>query len=197
MGWVKVAGAWRPIFEAFKSIKYTGHCNGPATSNSYQYETISNKTLVIQAGDKLVYEMQPFGPTIATGLDGAVFQNNTFVNSLRDFTNPSSGKALVDQNGASLHPGRSNFTAGVWKYRTFDLTPVVGYTLGPWSLAFEGDAIGDYITYFRDIKIVDANGNTRLSIFDKTLDVTAQTNYQYGGVANYSTIAKSVVASPL
>lgn len=201
IGYVKVNGVWSIFFEAFKSIKFTGRCNGPSSTNGFHYETISNATYVVQSGDKLIYDMQQHGPTLQSGLDGAISRNGSWIENLRDFNRDTvqggDGSRLKDQRGWLMHPGTAGVSAaGVWTQRIIDLSVVVGLTVGPWCVAFEGDVAGDYTTFFRDIKIVDANGNVKLTIFNKSLDVAGLSTYMNTS-NNYTSIAKVVDTSPL
>lgn len=197
-GYVKVSGSWRLFFTALKSLKFVGHSNGPDSANNFHYDLLSNKSITVQSGDKLIYDVYATGPEFQTGIDSAVMSGSTQVNNLRDFKNPNSNQYVTDQFGQTVHPGNGSayFALNRWYTRVFDLTPCVGYTLNQFACVFEGNKTGDYVSYFRNIRIVGSNGITKLSVFLDTIDVPNSTVWN-GTSNNYQNTGKSVENGPV
>ncbi len=101
---------------------------GNGTSNPRHYEKLSDKSVVIEAGDKLVFSIFQTSTLIRSGI------NATVSGSPSKALSAVSG--LVDQNNLAFAPdtNTSNFSYNQWYTRTFDLTAIVGQTLSEWVL---------------------------------------------------------------
>lgn len=197
-GYVKVSGSWRLFFTALKSLKFVGHSNGPDSANNFHYDLLSNKSITLVSGDKLIYDVYATGPEFQTGIDTAIYDGNTFYQNLRDVERVLS-VPIRDQYGQTPHPGGSGsnyFSLNKWYTRIFDLSPLAGKTCNTWACVFEGNITGDYVSYFRNIRIVGSNGITKLSIFLDTVEVPNSTVWS-GTSNNYQNTGKSVVNGPV
>lgn len=143
--------------------------------NRFYYDKISNRRVVIAPGDKLLYGMQLRGTIpVSGGIDCII--NDEPSNVMRQ-------RHLPDQNGLSIHPATDStaFSHDKWYDRVFDLTPLAGNTLGHWAAAIEGDENGIYQAFFRDIRVVSADGTVKLNIFSDTLEVPQREIWYHGG----------------
>jgi hypothetical protein len=169
------------------SIKLAASTPGVVGDNYYYYDQISAKTLIIASGDKLVYDCWVSGPTTAglqIGVDGDIIMP-TFTDVLRH-------KGLVDQNGLGLHPAiaLNQYARNKWYHREFSLSSLAGGQVNRWWVAYEDETAGDYVSYYKNIYILDSNRNIKLTIFNGSLEITSLTPIH---IAGYNNITKSVV----
>lgn len=178
------------------TMEFKATCTGQVgTENLYYYNAFTNKNVTIATGDKLVYDMFQNSAAARVGLD-AITANDPAQfpgqYSLRDWGAP--GAPLVnDQNGIRIHPatdlgGRS---VNQWYHREFDLTACAGQTFIKWSMAYEGEAAGDFATRFRDIYILDRNGNIKATLFKDVIDLPNSSSAE-AGASGYTNLVKSL-----
>lgn len=174
-GWTRVNGVWRPFFVQSLLLRMQMTNTGPNSQNNFHYETIANSNYVVKAGDKLVYDVFLDNNSSTAGLDCVMVKANGAKQDLRT-------ENIPDQNNLSCHPATNiaSYARGKWYSRSFNLNQIAGATISKWCAAFEEDIPATYGFYIRDAKIVDANGNTQLSIFTDSLQVSAQETYVGG-----------------
>ncbi len=133
--------------------------------NNYAYFKIWSGNVSIASGDSLRYGVwiSSTSPQIMSAVDGICTDGTT----IRDYQN----RYLLDQNHLAAHPGTdlSGYANDQWYFRTIDLTPIAGKSLGTISVAFEGDNTGTYTSYFRAVHLVDTNGTIKQSFFDYSI----------------------------
>ena len=177
--------SWSPD----KIIKLTGHCSG--ASNAYSYHDIwDNANYTVTSGDHIEYDV--YMPASNHQYMSTMDMHTTDSNTLRDYNN----QAFQDQNGVKAHPAAdlTNYAKGKWYHRAIDLSLWDGKNIKTVQVAFEGDTAGDYVTYFKHIKITNA-GTVKLIIFEDVADVL-NTNPISGGQYAYTSIALIVTTEP-
>lgn len=184
-GWVNVAGTWRKFYPPNPAL-YLAGVGGLVAGNCFHYETISRLQFTVETGDQLVFEVYMGPNTVSGGLDAA-YEDGSGTKYLR-------GVALVDQNGAGIHPGQS-LSAGVWHNRIFGLNPLVGAVVTLWAMVHEDDSGGWHEIYIRNARILRADGSLKMEIFINTLNVPELATFQ--GTSNgYGQIGKSIQPAP-
>lgn len=159
---------------------------GNGTSNPRHYEKLSDKSVVIEAGDKLVFSIFQTSTLIRSGI------NATVSGSPSKALSAVSG--LVDQNNLAFAPdtNTSNFSYNQWYTRTFDLTAIVGQTLSEWVLVNLASSNIAHTTWYKDIHVLNAAGEIKGDLFTNTLDFPTLTTAA-GGSAGYIDISKKIV----
>lgn len=178
------------------TMEFKATCTGQVgTENLYYYNAFTNKNVTIATGDKLVYDMFQNSALAKVGLD-AITANDPAqfpgTYSLRDWGAP--GAPLVkDQNGIRIHPAQDlgNLAVNQWYHREFDLTPCAGQTFIKWSMAYEGEVAGDFATRFRDIYILDRNGNIKATLFKDVIDLPNSSSAE-AGASGYTNLVKAL-----
>lgn len=178
------------------SMEFKATCTGQVgTENLYYYNAFTNKNVTIATGDKLVYDIFQNSALAKVGLD-AITANDPAQfpgqYSLRDWGAP--GVPLVnDQNGIRIHPAQDlgNRAVNQWYHREFDLTACAGQTFIKWSMAYEGEVAGDFATRFRDIYILDRNGNIKATLFKDVLDLPNSSSTEVGA-SGYTNLVKAL-----
>lgn len=178
------------------TMEFKATCQGgPVGANLYYYNAFTNKNVTIATGDKLVFDMLQNSPDARVGLD-AITANDPALfpgqYSLRDWGAP--GAPLVnDQNGIRIHPAGDLGGRAVnqWYHREFDMTPCAGQTFIKWSMAYEGETPGDFATRFRDIYILDRNGNIKATLFKDVIDLPNSSSAE-SGASGYTNLVKSL-----
>jgi hypothetical protein len=178
------------------TMEFKATCTGQVgTENLYYYNAFTNKNVTVATGDKLVFDMFQNNAAARVGLD-AITANDPALfpgqYSLRDWGAP--GASLVnDQNGIRIHPAADLGGRAVnqWYHREFDLTPCAGQTFIKWSMAYEGEAAGDFATRFRDIYILDRNGNIKATLFKDVIDLPNSSSAE-AGASGYTNLVKSL-----
>jgi hypothetical protein len=156
---------------AHPALSFSGVCSS-GYGNAYAYYRIWSGGYVIQAGDKLRYNVwiNSSSPTIMAGVD-AICTDGT---SLRDFNSSGGGATgpaggfTFDQNGLRCHPGTdlSGFANDQWYSRSITfLSGMNGKTISYVDIAFEGDNAGTYQAYFYDIWIENSGGTVTQNLF--------------------------------
>ena len=173
------------------SMEFRATCQGggPGT-NLYYYNAFTAKNVTIATGDKLVYDMAQDSIDARVGID-AVTNNDpgTMHYALRDWDVGSS--VIKDQNGLSIHPATylGNRAVNQWYRREFDLSPCAGNTFVRWSMAYEGETAGNFATRFRDVYIIDRNGNIKATLFKDVLDLPGNSSTELGA-SGYTNLVK-------
>lgn len=155
--------------------------------NSHYYERINTGSVVIAAGDRLVYDISGYGAKVLMGVDADVINHAQPV--LRHIVE------IRDQNNLDPHPARdiTAYAKDRWYRRVFDLTPAAGATLNNWSFGFEGDDAGDFTGYLANAFILDAEGTVKFTIFDTVLNVPGQQLAWSAANSNHTFISKDVI----
>lgn len=126
--------------------------------NCYTYWKFSNAaSRTIQAGDYIEYDVQ-----ILTA--AAINSGGMDI----DFTDATSARSFLgtDINGTGpIHV--PNISVGPIVSRKFSLTPVVGKTVAAVDLVNESDTAGTYSAIYKNIRITDGAGTTRLQIYSE------------------------------
>lgn len=178
------------------SMEFRATCTGVAQGvNAYYYNAFTNKNVTIAIGDKLVYDMAQNSADARVGLDGITANDpaqfpGTY--SLRDWGAPGA-PTVVDQNGIRIHPAQDlgNRAVNQWYHREFDLSPCAGQTFIKWSMAYEGEVAGDFYTRFRDIYILDRNGNIKATLFKDVIDLPNSSSTEVGA-SGYTNLQKTL-----
>lgn len=177
------------------SMEFRATCVGAGAGvNLYYYNAFTDKNVTIAIGDKLVYDMLQNSVNARVGIDG-ITANDPGVSpgqySLRDWGYPD--KVIKDQNNLNAHPATDLGTRAVnqWYHREFDLSACAGQTFVRWSMAYEGEVAGDYYTRFRDVYILDANGNIKAVLFKDTIDLPESTSAE-AGASGYTNLSKTL-----
>jgi hypothetical protein len=148
----------RIILAPVPGLSMSSTSTAQSGGNSYIYWGISNISRVIATGDYLEYDYYDvlFPPTVTGGVGDMEI----------DFTDSTSGRNILDS--CLLGSGQINYASlslGAWRSRKFDLTPAVGKTTSVFSLQREADNAGNYQSIYRNIRITDGAGTTRLQIW--------------------------------
>lgn len=172
------------------SMEFKATCTGQVgTENLYYYNAFTNKNVTIATGDKLVYDIFQNSANARVGLDAITnLVPGDPRYSLRDWA-----PTLKDQNGIGIHPATDLGGRAVnqWYHREFDLTQCVGNTFIKWSMAYEGEIAGDYATRFRDVYILDRNGNIKAALFKDVIDLPNSTSTE-SGASGYTNLVKAL-----
>ena len=197
-GFPKFYNAVAPVagINASITMEFKATCLGQVgTENLYYYNAFTNKNVTVATGDKLVFDMFQNSNAAKVGLD-AVTANDPAQfpgqYSLRDWGAP--GLPLInDQNGIRIHPAQDLAGRAVnqWYHREFDLTPCAGQTFIKWSMAYEGDVAGDFATRFRDIYVLDRNGNIKATLFKDVIDLPNSSSTE-AGASGYTNLVKTL-----
>lgn len=150
--------------KAYNVIKLTGTC-AIAGNNAFLYWKIWSGSQAIVALNNNYIEYDVWISSTSALQQAAVDFVCTDGTSMRDFNS----QAIVDQIGFPAHPG-SNL-AGVatdtWYHRKIDITALAGKTIAFLDIAFEGDNVGNYQAYFRNVRLT-SNIGTITTFYDST-----------------------------
>ncbi|MNO12985.1 hypothetical protein D3C76_26050 [compost metagenome] len=178
------------------SMEFRATCTGVAPGvNAYYYNAFTNKNVTIAIGDKLVFDMAQNSNDAQVGIDAITAANPNIdpaVYSLRDWGFPNTD-TIKDQNGLRIHPGVNLGGRAVnqWYHREFDLSPCAGHTFIKWSMAYEGETPGDFYTRFRDVYILDRNGNIKATLFKDVIDLPNSSSAE-AGASGYTNLVKAL-----
>src|SRR5258708_2575124 len=146
---------------AYNVIKFNGTC-AISGNNAFCYWKIwsGSYTIAGAGGNLLQYDVW-ISSSSAMQLAAVDFVC-TDGTTLRDFNSQS----LVDQFGIKAHPGTdlSGFATDTWYHRTIDVNALAGKTISFVSISFEGDNVGNYQAYFRNVRLSN-NANSLLVTF--------------------------------
>jgi len=182
------------------TIEFKATCAGTSDpeANLYYYNAFSDLPCLIAAGDKLVYDMWQNSNDARVGLDAVTNQPMTSkYYSMRDwgkdYNDASVPYGLYDQNGVWSHPAvdLAGRATNKWYHREIDLTKCAGYTFVRWSLAMEGEKAGDFAVRFRNIQIIDKNGNLKYTLFKDSIKLPGNTSAE-AGASGYSNLVKQL-----
>lgn len=150
------------------------------------YEKLSDKSVLIVAGDKLVYSMFQSSSLIRSGINATVSGPPSKL--------LSAVAGLVDQNNLAFADDTDTgaFSINKWYTRTFDLTAVVGQTLSEWTLVNGGSQTIVHTTWYKDIHVINAAGEIKGDLFTNTLEFPELTTAP-GGSTGFTGINKKVV----
>ncbi|MNZ42265.1 hypothetical protein D3C78_598360 [compost metagenome] len=178
------------------SMEFRATCTGQVgTENLYYYNAFSDLPVTIAIGDKLVYDMAQNSASARVSID-AVTANSPAEfpgqYSLRDWGYPTVG-VIKDQNNLRSHPATDLGGRAVnqWYHREFDLSPCAGHTFIRWSMAYEQEVAGDYYTRFRDVYILDRNGNIKATLFKDSIKLPNSSSAE-AGASGYTNLVKSL-----
>ena len=162
-------------------------CTVTGGGNGYSYWKISNcGGRVIQGGDTLEYEFFVVIAPQSNYIGGAEF----------DFTDATNGRGLGLT--CSLGTGLINHAIGangVWVARKIPMTAAVGKTVSFFDVACEADTAGDYKCVYRNIRITDGAGTTRLQIWESGEPPLNANNYSALTTSQQVGPANSLLAS--
>lgn len=134
----------------------------PSTAgNAYSYFKLSDVSVVIASGDKLVYDMWSDSAVVACGVDGWVVQTGGPAPiELRELNIP-------DQNGLSCHPSTntSAHALGKWYRREISLNTIAGATIDKWQFALENEAVGVHVAYVKEVYIKNSANQIKATVF--------------------------------
>src|SRR5258708_815254 len=171
---------------AYNVIKLTGTC-AISGNNAFLYWKIWSGSQGIIAGNFIEYDVwiSSSSPLQQAAVDLVCTDGTT----MRDFNS----QGIVDQMGMKAHPGGdlSGFATDTWYHRKIDIGGLAGKTVAFVDIAFEGDNVGSYQAYFRNVKLT---GTSSATFYDSTthpydpqnapLQTSAQVSNQ--GYANVS-----------
>lgn len=172
----------RPYFKDAIRLRMT--CTN--LSSPRHYEKLSDKAVVIEAGDKLVFSLFQNSSLCRSGIDATASGSPTKL--LSKFN------TLVDQDGVGIDP-RNDTTArtnNAWYTRTFDLTPVVGLTVNEWVLVNLSMQTVSHTTWYKDIHILNAAGAIKADLYTNSLEFPELTTAP-GGSFGFGDISKKIV----
>ena len=150
---------------------------------------ISRQSVLIAAGDKLVYDVLNGSIDVRAGIDALSDRDPALYpkrSTLRNWETP-----LVDQNKIDLIPKAniSDKALNKWYHREIDLTQCAGETFTKWSLCNIGITAATYTARFADVYIIDRNGNIKATLFKDSLDV-ASNNPEDMEVVDYTEVTR-------
>lgn len=160
------------------SMDVVAKCDAITEDESYAYILFSDKEVTVSIGDRLVYEVFQNNASSFVGID-AVTANDPDEfpgqHSLRDWGYPLEN-AILDQNGLPVNPSAylEGKADGKWYHREFDLSQVAGNTLVKWFVGYENGTVGIHHTRFRDIYIVNRDGDVKTVLFRNKIDLVDQ-----------------------
>lgn len=158
--------------------------DGLAGENSFLYEAF-NKTasIVLAAGDRLVYDVRTVDSNVAFGLDGLLTNTSAVTQAMRD-CGTQSWPTIADQNGYGIHPaspGPGVKSSVGWYTRSFSLNAYAGYTLSNFAFGFESDTVnGPQVGYIHNARVESNTGVVKLAIFNDQIVTTANTPWLEG-----------------
>ncbi len=145
---------------AYNVIKFNGTC-AISGNNAFCYWKIwsGSYTIAGAGGNLLQYDVwvSSTSPLIMAAVD-FVCTDGT---SMR-----GASPAITDQLGINAHPGTdlSGFATDTWYHRSIDVNALAGKTISFVSISFEGDNVGNYQAYFRNVRLSN-NANALLVMF--------------------------------
>src|SRR5258708_6908654 len=138
---------------AYNVIKMTGTC-AIGGNNAFVYWKIWAGSQAITAGQTIQYDVwvSSTSPLIMAAVDVVCTDGS----SMR-----SASPAFADQDGINAHPGTdlTGFANDQWYHRVIDISGLAGKTISFVDISFEGDTVGNYQAYFRNIQLVAVGGS--------------------------------------
>lgn len=180
------------------TMEFSATCTGGFPgSNLYYYNAFSDQHVTIADGDKLVYDIFQNSLDSRAAIDAitSVPDTTPYVYSLRDWGGlwMDGVKGIVDQNGHPAHPAANleGKSFNQWYHREFDLSPCAGHTFIRWSMAYEGEVAGEFYTRFRDVYVIDKNGEVKATIFKNKIDLPENTSTESHS-SGYTNLVKTI-----
>ena len=171
-----VSGAVQPT--ATSAIKFVADCTLNNAGNLYSYLKIWGGSQVLGTGYYFIYDVwiDPSSPEAKVAMD-IVFSDGT---TLRD------NYVYTDTQNLSPHPSTdlAGLAGGQWYHRQFWLNNFNGKTISYITVVSEGDKVGTYTAWFKNVAIVDGSFSTVLTVFNGTLNTSQQ--MQTSGYASSS-----------
>jgi hypothetical protein len=157
-------------------------------ANAYIYFKIfESGSINIISGRYLEYDIwiNSDSPEICAGVDIIFTDGSTLRDAVQDYR-------YYDDQNIRPHPNQnqSGFANGAWRHRSFLLDNFIGKTISHVDVAIEGDGVGTYTAYFKNILETNGSGTTVNTFFNGTLNTKKQ--MQNSG---YSNISLSVVST--
>jgi hypothetical protein len=176
------------------TMEFRATCtNTDPNVNAYYYNAFTETQVTVAIGDRLVYDMWQNSNNTQVGIDAitANAASDPARYSMRDWGYPN--QAIKDQNGLNAHPGADLGGRAVnqWYHREFDLSPAAGTTFIRWSMAFEGQTAGDFYARFRDVYVLDKDGNIKAILFKNKIDLPGNTSTEVGA-SGYTNLSKAM-----
>jgi len=173
------------------TMEFRATCTGVADGvNAFYYNAFSDLPCLIAAGDKLVYDMWQNSDLARAAIDAVTSLTPPDPHySMRDWE----GAGVVDQNGIPSHPSAplGGRATNKWYHREFDLTRCAGFTFNRWSMAFEGEAAGDFACRFRDVYILDSTGRIKYTLFRDSMRLPGNSSTEVGA-SGYTNLVKQL-----
>lgn len=150
-------------FTSSAAMKFEAICSIEGLSNAYTYVKIWSGSYVITSGDALVYDLwiADSSPECKIALDLTCTDGTT----LRDTI------ATTDGLGYAAHPKTdlANVAKNTWYHRALILGfgSFIGKTISSITIACEGEQLGTYTAYVRQI-LIDNGGTPQQQIFQAT-----------------------------
>lgn len=186
-GTALVNGVVQPV--STPAIKMVANCTLNNAGNLYTYVKIYNGPFVLGTGYYFVYDVwiDPASPEAKLGFD-ILFSDGT---TLRD------SSQYNDAQNIPPHPQNdlAGLATGQWYTRRFWLTNYSGKTISNVLLVCEGDKVGVYTGWFKNVRITDASSVLKLTIFSTTLLTKQQ--MQTSGYASTTLTVVNTYAIPL
>lgn len=172
------------------SMDFTARRTGnPIVPNPRCLAVFSRQSVLIAAGDKLVYDMLINSKDVRAGIDAMSDRDPALYpkrSVLRDWETK-----LVDQNGYDAVPkvNIESRALNKWYHREIDLTQCAGETFSKWNLCHQGTTAMVYLARFADVCIIDRNGKIKATLFKDSIDV-ASSNPEDIDVADWTEVSK-------
>lgn len=178
-----------------------GGGGGQVGDNSFLYEAFNAPaSVVLAAGDRLVYDVRTVDPNVLFGLDALLTNTSSVSHAMRNCGILAWTK-IVDQNGYDIHPVDARPSAKSstdWYTRSFNLNAYAGYTLSNFAYGFESDIVnGPQVGYLRNARVESNVGVVKLVILGGEIVTAANTPWIDGmdtslepGLKNYDFIEK-------
>ncbi len=121
---------------------------------------LSDAVTVIEAGDKLIYDMMVIGTDANYAIKGYVGHMSDIEDNETSITD-----TLVDQNGLKLQcvagPALLQYSSNVWHTRTLDMSTLTGQSIGRWVLLGTSGPTGTSSIYFKNARVINAAGQVK------------------------------------
>ena len=143
--------------------------------SSYSYRRISTAARTIASGDYLEYDVFV--------VKSSNLSSNQVGGFEMDFSDASVGRSygLSDSYGSMY---AASLPLGQWVHRKVSLTAVVGKSVTSWDVVVEQDTAGNCAAVYKNIKVTDGAGTTRLSIYGTSGEPSANADAYSLAVSN-------------
>lgn len=179
LGNVARSGSYDRVLVAPASGLVLANTVGAGGGNRYVYWQISNAGgRIVQAGDHLEYDV--FIAKMVSGAQRPGGMDIDLAGAPTNFRSQTSANDPVTGNIAT--PNAATMPVGQWVSRKHNLVAGVGVAITRIDLANEADPAGDYLAVYRNIRITDGAGTTRLQIWSGGEPALNQSAYQTGQV---------------